>query len=181
MERSKSALIAAAGLMALVAAVDPADAARVGVTTAVNQDARTPIAGKGMKTIALGDEVIRDQVINTDKNGLVQILLADGTAFTVGPNSSLTIDSFVYDPAAGTAKVSASLTKGFMRFIGGRTSKTAGGATIHTPIGTAGIRGAVVDIDLGAIGQRLGKARSRKDKKGGQGSNPPHVSLIFGK
>lgn len=181
MERSKSALIAAAGLMALAVAVDPADAARVGVTTAVNQDARTPVAGKGMKTIALGDEVIRDQVINTDDNGLVQILLADGTAFTVGPNSSLTIDSFVYDPAAGTAKVSASLTKGFMRFIGGRTSKTAGGATIRTPIGTAGIRGAVVDIDLGAIGQRLGKARSRKDKKGGQGSNPPHVSLIFGK
>ncbi|MGD9478615.1 FecR domain-containing protein [Shinella sp. G-2] len=181
MERSKSALIAAAGLMSLIAAVDPAAAARVGVTTAVNPDARTPVAGKGMKTIALGDEVVRNQVINTDEKGLVQILLADGTAFTVGPNSSLTIDSFVYDPAAGTAKVSASLTKGFMRFIGGRTSKTAGGATIRTPIGTAGIRGAVVDIDLGAIGQRLGKARSRKDKKTGQSSNPPHVSLIFGR
>jgi len=180
MERSKSALVAATSLLTLLAATDPASAERVGVTTAVNQDARASVAGKGMKTIALGDEVIHNQVIDTDDRGLVQILLADGTAFTVGPNSSLTIDSFVYDPAAGTAKVSASLSKGFMRFIGGRTSKTAGGATVRTPIGTAGIRGAVVDIDLGAIGQRLGKARSRKDRNAGAGSNPPHISLIFG-
>lgn len=180
MQRSKNALIAATGLLTFLAATDSASAERVGVTTAVNQDARANVAGKGVKTVALGDEVIHNQVIDTDDRGLVQILLADGTAFTVGPNSSLTIDSFVYDPAAGTAKVSASLSKGFMRFIGGRTSKTAGGATVRTPIGTAGIRGAVVDIDLGAIGQRLGKARSRKDRNAGQGGNPPHVSLIFG-
>ncbi|WP_378943119.1 FecR domain-containing protein [Mesorhizobium sp. ANAO-SY3R2] len=179
----KSALLAATGLATFIAAPNPsvAEVTRVGVATAVNQDAQTRIPGRGLKTIAIGDEVIHNQVIDTDDGGLVQILLADGTAFTVGPNSSLTIDSFVYDPAAGTAKVSASLSKGFMRFVGGRTSKTEGGATINTPIGTAGIRGAVVDIDLGAIGQRLGKARSRKDKKGGQAGNPPHVSLIFGR
>ena len=136
MERSKSALVAATSLLTLLAATDPASAERVGVTTAVNQDARASVAGRGMKTIALGDEVIHNQVIDTDERGLVQILLADGTAFTVGPNSSLTIDSFVYDPAAGTAKVSASLSKGFMRFIGGRTSKTAGGAMRGTAAGS---------------------------------------------
>ncbi|UNK39987.1 FecR domain-containing protein (plasmid) [Shinella sp. H4-D48] len=180
MESSRSALIAATALILLFTGFDYTAEARVGVTTAVNQDAKKTAPGKGTKTIILGDEVVHNQVIDTDDAGLVQILLADGTAFTVGPNSTLTIDSFVYDPAAGTAKVSASLAKGFMRFIGGRTSKTAGGATIKTPIGTAGIRGAVVDIDLGAIGQRLGKVRSRKDRNTASGSNPPHVSLIFG-
>lgn len=180
MERVTKALLAATCLFSagLTASQSGAETPRVGVASAVNQDAQARIPGRVVKTIAIGDEVIRNQVIETDDGGLVQILLADGTAFTVGPNSSLTIDSFVYDPAAGTAKVSASLSKGFMRFIGGRTSKTEGGATIDTPIGTAGIRGAVVDIDLGAIGQRLGKARSRKDKRTG---NPPHVSLVFGK
>ncbi|MDH6233113.1 hypothetical protein M2281_003724 [Mesorhizobium soli] len=183
MGRSRTALLAATALTALIVATNcsVAEAARVGVATAVNQDAQARIPGQGVKTIAIGDDVIHNQVIDTNEGGLVQILLADGTAFTVGPNSSLTIDSFVYDPDAGTAKVVASLSKGFMRFVGGKTSKTAGGATINTPVGTAGIRGAVVDIDLGAIGQRLGKARSRKDKKGGHGGNPPHVSLIFGK
>jgi hypothetical protein len=180
MESPRSALVAATALILLFTGLEHTAEARVGVTTAVNQAAHTTAAGKGTRTIVVGDEVVHNQVIDTDDAGLVQILLADGTAFTVGPNSSLTIDSFVYDPSAGTAKVSASLSKGFMRFIGGRTSKTAGGATITTPIGTAGIRGAVVDIDLGAIGQRLGKARSRKDRNAASGSNPPHVSLIFG-
>lgn len=154
---------------------------RVGVTSAVNQDASARLQGGITKTIAIGDEVIHNQVINTSNIGLVQILLADGTAFTVGPNSSLTIDNFVYDPAAGTAKVSASLSKGFMRFIGGRTSKTEDGATIRTPIGTAGIRGAVVDIDLGNTGQQLPRDERGRKGKNGERRNPPHVSMIFGR
>lgn len=168
----KTSLLAAVSTVALAGiAGQPAQAeVRVGVTSAVNPSALSKAPGRGVRTITLGDEVIHNEVINTNGAGLVQILLADGTTFTVGPNSSLTIDSFVYDPAAGTAKVSASLTKGFMRFIGGRTSKTPDGATIKTPIGTAGIRGAVVDINLGNIGQG-----------GQQGGTPPHVSLIFGR
>jgi len=160
-------------------------ATRVGVTSAVNPAAEAQRPGGAAKTITLGDEVIHNQVINTGGEGLVQILLADGTTFTVGPNSRLTIDSFVYDPQAGTAKVSASLSKGFMRFIGGRTSKTPGGATINTPIGTAGIRGAVVDIDLGKMGQQSGdkgkgSGKARNGGSNGESSAPPHVSLIFG-
>lgn len=154
---------------------------RVGVTSAVNQNAQALLQGGVTRTIAIGDEVIHNQVINTSDVGLVQILLADGTAFTVGPNSSLTIDSFVYDPSAGTAKVSASLSKGFMRFIGGRTSKTEGGATINTPIGTAGIRGAVVDIDLGNIGQQPQRNDRNRNGRRDQRKNPPHVSMIFGR
>lgn len=160
---------------------------RVGVASAVNQNASGEIPGQGTRTIAIGDAVIHNQVINTSGEGLVQILLADGTAFTVGPNSRLTIDSFVYDPEAGTAKVSASLSKGFMRFIGGKTSKTDGGATINTPIGTAGIRGAVVDIDLGKLGQepkrRAGGKSAQKDANKDENDDeaPPHVSMIFGR
>jgi len=147
----------------LLTSAASAQAETVGVTAAVNQDARSVVAGSGPRTIELGDNVVFNQRIDTDANGLVQILLADGTAFTVGPNSSLTIDSFVYDPAANTASVAASVTKGFVRFIGGRTSKDGGGVSIDTPIGTAGIRGAVADINLGT-----------------DGGLPPFISLLFG-
>lgn len=186
MSTKKQDIFAISGLAVLLGAGIPAVAmaeARVGVASAVNPDATSGGAGQTTRTITLGDAVIHNQVINTSGAGLVQVLLADGTTFTVGPNSSLTIDRFIYDPDAGTAKVSASLSKGFMRFIGGRTSKTEGDATINTPIGTAGIRGAVVDIDLGQIGQkpkrdgrdgRDGKKDKQKDE------TPPHVSLIFG-
>ena len=152
--------VAAVALLGLAA---PALAeVNVGVTAAVNPQA-TGAVGSNVRTIALGDSVIFNERIQTSAEGLVQILLADGTTFMVGPNSDLTIDSFVYDPAANTAQVTASFTKGVLRFIGGQTSKTENGVTLNTPVGTMGIRGAVVDVVL--------------DPPPG---TPQHIDMLFG-
>lgn len=120
--------------------------AEVGVAAAVNVDARGRAPGAVQRVITLGSNVVFNEEITTDSAGLVQILLLDGTTFTVGPNSQLIIDEFVYDPDTGDAKVVASLTKGVFRFVGARTSQKDGGATVKTPVGTIGIRGAVTNI-----------------------------------
>jgi len=155
------ALLAALALLPLV----PSEALAVtaGVTAAVNQNARSIPPGGGIRTIVLGDNVIQDETIETDGAGLVQILLADGTTFTVGPNSSLVIDRFVYDPSANTAQVAASLGRGVFRFIGGRTSKTEGGVQLNTPVGTVGIRGGMADLNFS-----------------GTGGNIAQIDLLFG-
>jgi hypothetical protein len=124
--------------------------AEVGVAAAVNVDAKGRPPGAGARVITLGSNVVFNEEITTDAAGLVQILLLDGTTFTVGPNSQLTIDEFVYDPNTGDAKVVASLTKGVFRFVGARTSQTEGGATVKTPVGTIGIRGAVANFSCDA-------------------------------
>ena len=121
-------------------------AANVGVAAAVNQSAFGTPPGGGQRVIQLGSNVIFNERIVTGDVGLVQILLVDGTTFTVGKNSELVIDSFVYDPAAGTANVVATFGKGAMRFIGGRTSSTPGGVVVRTAVGTIGIRGGMVDL-----------------------------------
>ena len=154
--------IAATALSLLALTVPALAEAGVGVTAAVNQSANGTIGGN-VRTISLGDSVVFNERIRTDGEGLVQILLADGTTFMVGPNSDLVIDSFVYDPDAGTAQVTASFTRGVLRFIGGQTSKTPNGVTIDTPVGTMGIRGAMVDVVL--------------DPPAG---TPPHVDMLFG-
>ena len=155
-------LLATTALFALVLGAPALAETSVGVTAAVNQDAKGTV-GSSVRTISLGDSVVFNQRIQTGGSGLVQVLLADGTTFMVGPNSDLVIDSFVYDPNAGTAQVTASFTKGVLRFIGGQTSKTEGGVTINTPVGTMGIRGAMVDVVL--------------DPPPG---TPPHVDMLFG-
>ena len=128
----------------------------VGVASAVNQSAVGLAPGKAAKTVYLGDEIIHNQKITTNGKGLLQILLVDGTSFTVGPNSSLTINSFVYDPDKGTAKVVASIGTGVFRFIGGATSKTPDGATINTPVGTVGILGGISNLDFsGAVAYHI--------------------------
>ena len=65
----------------------------------------------------------------------------DGSTFTVGPNSNLVIDRFVYDPRKKTGELVATFSKGTMRFIGGKLSKNEGGVTVNTPSGALAIRG----------------------------------------
>lgn len=141
----------------------PVLAQPVGTTAAVVPDAFALGITATPRVIEIGDPIISSQRIETNENGLVQILLADGSSFTVGPNSSLVIDSFVYDPQTDTASLAATASRGFLRFIGGAASKSEAGATITTPVGTAGIRGAIVDISAS-----------------GQNGLPPGFSLVFG-
>jgi hypothetical protein len=112
--------------------------------------------------IPIEEPVIRDRRFTTAANDLVQILLADGTTFTIGPNSELSIDSFVHDAAAGTTTLAATFTKGVMRFVGGRTGAPTGSVSIETPFGSLGLDKAVADLDLGGD------------------SGPPHFDMISG-
>jgi trimeric autotransporter adhesin len=162
-------LLSTSVALLLIASVPVRAASDVaGVTAAVNPQATAFDRAGKPRLISLGDPVIRNHRIETSREGLVQILLADGTSFTVGPNSSVVIDSFVYDPENNTASLAATMTKGALRFIGGKASKASGDVKINTPIGTAGIRGAVVDINL--------------DGQSPDGEPlPPHMTLVYGK
>lgn len=162
----------------------------MGVSAAVNPSTRGTPPTQAVRTITLGERIIHNELIETDADGLLQILLADGTTFTVGPSSTLKIDSFVYDPDAGTASVTATLGKGVFRFIGGQTSKTPGGVTLNTPVGTVGIRGAIGDMDfsgsdgmLAYIVLRYGKEITLKEKGGKKARlyKPGYLIVIDGK
>jgi hypothetical protein len=119
---------------------------RVGVASAVNQSAESQVGGGPLKTIRIGKDVVRNERIRTGSEGRVQVLLADGSNFMVGPNSNLTIDSFVYRPQEGEGEMIATFGRGVARFVGGKVSKARGGVTINTRQGTIGIRGGMADL-----------------------------------
>lgn len=133
---------------ATVAPVPAFAATQVGVAAAVNTSAFGTAPGLSRKTKVLGDNVIYRERIETTASGLVQVLLVDGSTFTVGPNSNLVIDEFVYDPNTGQGKLVASLGKGVARFVGGKLSKNRQGVNVNTPVGTIGIRGGIANFDL---------------------------------
>lgn len=120
----------------------------VGVAAAVNREAQGTPPGRPTRTIILGNNIIFKERIETGGSGLVQVLLVDGSTFTVGANSDLVIDEFVYDPAAGTGKLVASFGKGVARFVGGKLSKGPDGVNVRTPVGTIGIRGGIANMDV---------------------------------
>ena len=128
----------------LASSIGPAEADKVGVAAAVNPDAFSSLAGSPQTQLNIGKSIFYKERINTTGSGLVQVLLVDGSTFTVGPGSDLVIDKFVYDPKKKSGEIVASFSKGVMRFVGGKISKNEDGVTVKTPAGTLAIRGCIV-------------------------------------
>jgi len=127
---------------------------RVGVAAAVNETARGLVPGAPPRTLVIANDMYFRETVATDARGQTQILFLDQSALSVGPNSELVIDEFVYDPAAGAGRLAVSATKGVARFVGGALSKAAGQVRFQTPTATIGLRGGImivaVDPNTGA-------------------------------
>jgi len=121
----------------------PALADRVGVTAAVTPKATSKQPGSATRTLKIGKSVFYNERIATSSTGVVQVLLVDGSTFTIGPQSNLVIDKFVYDPKTGTGELAATLSKGALRFVGGKLSKKSPGVTVKSPAGALTVRGGI--------------------------------------
>ena len=91
------------------------------------------------KRFEFGDRLI------TGPNGRVQILLPDETIFTLGPNSDMIIDQFVYDPAAGANRLDAIILKGAFRFVTGKVQRKRD-LNVKIAVGTIGVRGTDIEF-----------------------------------
>ena len=89
--------------------------------------------------------------ISTSTSGSTQVIFIDKTTLSVGPNSNILIDEFVYNPNAGSGRMTVTLTKGAMRMVGGNVTHTQG-ATIKTPLAAIGVRGGVATVKHDARG-----------------------------
>ncbi|HET7715086.1 MAG TPA: FecR domain-containing protein [Bauldia sp.] len=112
----------------------------VGAAAAVRPTSTGTPPGGSSRTLEIGTGIVSKERIQTSGSGSLQVMFNDKTTLTIGPNSNLVIDEFVYNPGAGGGRFAASLTKGALRFVGGQISHTAG-ATINTPVASLGIRG----------------------------------------
>ena len=126
---------------------------RVGVNSAVNPDATGALPGAPARRLVIGQDVIFNEHITTAATGQTQLLFLDESSMTVGPNSDLTIDQFVYDPKTGTGKLAMSATRGLLRYVGGKLSKQDDAVTLRTATATLAVRGGTFIAEV----QRDGK------------------------
>ena len=99
--------------------------------------------------IEIGAQVVENEKIQTTATGSVQVLFIDKTTLNVGPNSTLVIDRFVYNPATTKGELALSLGKGVIRVVGGVATHSEG-ATIRTPVAAIGLRGGIAIISHSA-------------------------------
>jgi hypothetical protein len=117
----------------------------VGNVGAVNPSSAGTPPDAAAHALSLGASVVNREKIETSAEGTTQVTFLDRSTLNVGRNSSVVIDKFIYDQAAGTGEMAASMTKGVLRFVGGQISHT-NGASVKTPVATIGVRGGTMTI-----------------------------------
>ncbi len=135
----RSFLTIAIAALSLACAI-PVAAQSIGTVASVEPSMRGTPPGGGARRLDLGTQVVTDETIQTDGIGRGQILFRDQSTLAIGPNTTIVLDTFVFDPATGDGQMGLRMTEGVLRFIGGTLSERTP-ATIALPGATIGIRG----------------------------------------
>lgn len=129
-------------LLAFSPAAQAAAPANIGVASAVRGSVRAVAPGAAGRVVETGKPMFSRDKVTTGSDGKLQILLRDETSFTIGANSELELDEFVFNPDTNTGKVSAKIAKGAFRFVTGKVARRdPARMQVETPVGTIGIRG----------------------------------------
>jgi hypothetical protein len=140
-------------LISLLLAASPASAQAPAAASLTRIGAAAAVAGKVLarapgtqvgRVVGSGKPIFLNDHVTTDAAGRLQVMLLDETVFTLGPNSDMVLDQYVYDPDTHEGTMAASISKGAFRFVSGRMSHESGkNMKVNMPSGTMGIRGTI--------------------------------------
>lgn len=128
-------------LLAFLANCAWADSTPVGTVKTVSGDALIVTAGSPVKA-ALGVPVYLGSQLRTGPKSSLGIVFNDATVTSIGAQTELTIDEYLFQPAPDKQKFAAKLLKGSMNYLSGAIAKlNPASVRLQTPTGTLGVRG----------------------------------------
>jgi hypothetical protein len=141
---------AALAALSLCAVAWTGSAEPVGNTSAIIPNASQQAPQGTRSDLRLKDPIIRNAELATADRGALEVTFLDGSKLTMGQNSRLTVDEYVYGGPGGAGKQSVRYTKGLFRFISGSIPKDQ--VKVETPTVTIGIRGTIFRVAQGEGG-----------------------------
>lgn len=118
-----------------------ADSAVIGYVKTVKGDAMVVSGGQQAKA-EVGMPVVAGSKLKTGASGSMGVTFKDNTVMSIGPNTDLTVDEYVYAPSKGKLKLGATMAKGTLAYLSGAIAKMKPDAVeVKTPTGTIGVRG----------------------------------------
>ena len=114
----------------------------VGEASSLRPSATQAAAGGSPHTLAWKDQIFRNAELATSDKGAVEVTFLDHSKLSIGPNSSMRIDDYVYSGADNSGQAALKLAKGAFRFISGAMSEK--NISLQTPTATIGIRGTII-------------------------------------
>jgi hypothetical protein len=129
-------LIAAVGLT--LSSIACLAEGKIGNAITIKNQVEGVTAG-GTQSLATGSEVFSNELVRTAGESKAQLLFLDNTNLSIGPLSTIRLDSFVYDPNSSKGNVVLRAGIGAFRFITGLQDKKS--YAIKTEYATIGVRG----------------------------------------
>jgi hypothetical protein len=93
------------------------------------------------RTLGLNSAVFLNETVATAETARLEVTFTDNTRLTLGEKAKLTLDTYVFDSAAGRGTIKFGLVGAF-RFVSGQVSKLGSAeVSVTTPVAVVGIRG----------------------------------------
>jgi hypothetical protein len=108
------------------------------------------VRSKVLTPVKAGQTLLESDGLRTGADGRVAVTLRDETRLSLGPNSEIRLDAFVYAPGEGRLKFALRIMRGLVAFVSGRIAKLSPDAVrLETPSGILGVRGTrlVIRVD----------------------------------
>jgi hypothetical protein len=89
----------------------------------------------------IGTKVLQSDTVVTGADGSVGITFTDNSLLSAGPNSTLAIERYAFDPTTHAGAFDTRLSRGTLAGVSGKIAKqTPGAMTVKTPAAILGVR-----------------------------------------
>jgi hypothetical protein len=112
-----------------------------------------------------GIDVFANEIVKTGENSAALLVFEDKTELSIGADSEIVLDRFVFDPDPAKSAVAISVLTGVARFSTGVLPKSA--YTIRTPTATMSVRGTMLTVTVGREEQP-----EKRRRRGGSCADP---------
>jgi hypothetical protein len=110
----------------------------------------TVTRGEEVLPVTPGTKLLAGDILATGPDGTLGIIFRDNSTLSLGPESRLVIDEFLFSPAEGKLGLLARISRGTMAYLSGLIGKLAPGSVrFETPTASIGIRGTYFAVRVG--------------------------------
>lgn len=100
------------------------------------------ISANGSLSAQPGMPLYLGNILKTGDDGSLGVTFVDNTLLSLGPNTEITVDEYLFAPAKGELKLAVRLARGTLHYISGVIAKLRPEAvSVTTPTGIIGVRG----------------------------------------
>src|SRR4029450_10792963 len=130
----------AVALLCVFAGGQVAGQEAIGTVSRIQGEA-SAVHGGATRALGLNASVFLNEIVSTGAAARLEVTFKDSARLTLGEKTTLTLDRFVFNPAARRGRIGFRVSGAF-RFLSGQVSKLArSDVTMTTPFATIGVRG----------------------------------------